>query len=187
MSRLQEDDNHHLLFRTLYRQGNLLVFQKYAPLPNICLKSNQPATRQLKRSLSWHPPAAYFGLLLGVIPFVIIALIITKRATIYIGLSDEWFAIRKKKIATGWGIALLSIALGIGMIALAAASPRSAGSFACITGLVALVFFFVGLCYGNFGARMVYPARITTEFVYLKGVHPDFLARLPEWPFPDKM
>jgi hypothetical protein len=34
---------------------------------------------------------------------------------------------------------------------------------------------------------MVYPARITNDFVYLKGVHPDFLARLPEWPFPDKM
>ena len=176
-----------LMSDTLYRQGNLLVFQKYAPLPNICLKSNQPATRQLKRSLSWHPPAVYVGLLLGIIPFVIIALIMTKRATIYIGLSDEWFAIRKQKIARAWGISLLSIALGIGMIALAAASPRSAGAFVCITGIVALVFFFVGLCYGNFGARMVYPARITTDFVYLKGVHPDFLARLPEWPFPDKI
>ena len=71
MPRLQKDDNHHLpppqlRSDTLYRQGNLLVFQKYAPLPNICLKSNQPATGQLKRSLSWHPPGAWFALLLGV-------------------------------------------------------------------------------------------------------------------------
>ena len=176
-----------LMSDTLYRKGNLLAFHKYAPLPAICLKSNQPATQQLKRNLAWHPPAVYFGLLLGLIPFVILALVLTKKATISIGLSDEWVAIRKRKIARGWGIVLLSIALGIGMIVLASAGPRSLGAFACFTGLASLVLFFVGLCYGSYGARLVTPARITEDFVYLKGVHPDFLARLPEWPFPDKM
>ena len=175
-----------LISDTLWRKGDLLAFHKYAPLPAICLKSNQPATGQLKRNLAWHPPSVYIGLLLGLFPFVIIALILTKKATIYIGLSDEWFAIRKQKIARAWRIVLLSIALGIGLPILGGITQQGPGVI-CPAALGALVLFLVGVCYGNFGARLVYPARITADFVYLKGVHPDFLAQLPEWPFPGNM
>ncbi|MEE2686334.1 MAG: hypothetical protein VYB09_08485 [Planctomycetota bacterium] len=178
-----------LMSDTLYRKGNLLAFHKYAPLPGICLKSNQPATQQLKRNLSWHPPVVYIGLLLGLIPFIILALVLSKKATIYIGLTDEWAAIRKRKIARGWGIMLLSIALGIGILVMGLTNlmPRSLGALACFTGIGSLILFFIGLWYASFSANVVPPARITTDFVYLKGVHPDFLARLPEWPFPDNM
>jgi hypothetical protein len=30
---------------------------------------------------------------------------------------------------------------------------------------------------------MVAPARITDDYVWLKGVNPAFLADLPEWPY----
>jgi len=175
-----------LMSDTLWRKGDLLAFHKYAPLPAICLKSNQPATGQLKRNLSWHHPAAWLAILGGFFPILIVALIMTKRATIYIGLSDEWFAIRKQKIARAWRIVLLSIALGIGLPILGGITQQGPGVI-CPAALGALVLFLVGVCYGNFGARLVYPARITADFVYLKGVHPDFLAQLPEWPFPGNM
>lgn len=31
-------------------------------------------------------------------------------------------------------------------------------------------------------ARIVWPTRIEHGYVWLGGVHPDYLARLPEWP-----
>src|SRR5687768_8402085 len=48
----------------LFRQGNVLVMHKLAPLPDKCIKSNQPAHgRTLRRNLRWHHPAAFFALL----------------------------------------------------------------------------------------------------------------------------
>ncbi len=52
-------------FPGLWRQGNLLVLHKAAPLPDICVKSNLPASRRLKRNLQWHHPAVYLALLVN--------------------------------------------------------------------------------------------------------------------------
>lgn len=54
-------------FAGLWRQGNLLVMHKAAPFPNICLKSNLPATHRLTRNLSWHHPALVLLVLAGVL------------------------------------------------------------------------------------------------------------------------
>jgi hypothetical protein len=37
--------------------------------------------------------------------------------------------------------------------------------------------------YGLLAARMVAAKRITDDYVWLKGVHPDYLATLPPWPY----
>ena len=37
--------------------------------------------------------------------------------------------------------------------------------------------------YGLIAARMVVAERISDDYVWLKGVHPDFLASLPPWPY----
>jgi hypothetical protein len=41
-----------------------------------------------------------------------------------------------------------------------------------------------GAIYGVVAARMVAPTRITDDHLWLKGVHADFLAELPVWPYP---
>src|SRR5690349_19000028 len=74
-------------FPGLWRQGNVLVMHKQAPLPPICLKSGLPATQWLRRNLQWHEPWLALTILAGVLVYVIIALIMTKRATILIGLT----------------------------------------------------------------------------------------------------
>jgi len=172
----------------LWRQGKLLVLHKNAPLPDVCLKSNQPATRRLKRNLSWHHPAIALSILAGVLIYIILAVVLTKRATIYMALTDEWFGIRRKRILIAWGIVLLSIALGVGGLAMAAgADAGQGGGLSCLACFVAMVLFFVGIIYGNYAARLVRPACITDQYVYLVGVHPNFLARLPEWPYPGRV
>jgi hypothetical protein len=42
-----------------------------------------------------------------------------------------------------------------------------------------------GIIYGKLGSRILAPAKITDRFVWLKGVHPDYLDSLPEFPYID--
>src|SRR6476660_2337793 len=83
-------------FAGLWRHGDMLVMHRLAPLPDICVKSNEPATRRLRRSLSWHHPAIFLLLLISPLIYIIVALILRKSATLYIPLTDEWFARRRR-------------------------------------------------------------------------------------------
>lgn len=163
----------------LWCQGNLLVMNKYAPLPDRCVKSNEPASGRLKRNLSWHHPAVYAAILAHLFIYIILALVMRKTATIYIGLSDEWFARRRRTILISWISVLLSFVLiGVGF-----ANVDTGNNLVWLI-LVGFVLFFGGLIYGLIAARMVSAKRIDDTYVWLKGVHPDFLAKLPPWPYP---
>ena len=166
----------------VFRSGNQLVMHKLAKLPDRCVKSNQPADgRRLRRKLSWHHPLVYLAFLVHFLLFIILALVLSKRATIDVGLSEEWFRKRRRAILIGWLSVLLGIAVLAGSIAIVV-NPN------CQTPLVGwgiplgLVMFLGGAIYGLMASRMVAPARITDEYVWLKGVHPDYLADLPPWP-----
>ena len=162
----------------LWRKGSLLVMRKNAPLPARCVKSNAPTERRLKRSMYWHHPAIYLSILISILIYVILALILRKSATIYIGLSDEWFAKRHRAMLVGWLFFLASVAMLIAGIAMLDQSD----AFPWLIAASPLVFLF-GAIYGLLGARMVAPVRISDEYVWLKGIHPSFLADLPEWPY----
>jgi hypothetical protein len=162
----------------LWRQGKLLVMHKSASLPDRCVKSNQPAHgRTLKRKLSWHHPLLVLILLISPIIYIIVALIVMKRATVHIGLSEEWFARRRRTTVIATCLVLASVLLFIAGVSLADSDPNF--TFMIVAGIA---LFFGGLIYGLVAARMVTPARITETHVWLKGVHSDFLAGLPELP-----
>ena len=163
----------------LWQQGNLLVLDKFAQLPDRCVKSNEPAGRRLKRNLYWHHPAVYLAILLHLFIYVILALILRKTATIHIGLSDHWFAKRRRAILISWILVLLSIVL----VVIGAMNVNSGDDFGLVWLIPVGIFLFIGaLLYGLIAARMVVAKRINDRYVWLKGVHPDFLADLPPWP-----
>lgn len=162
----------------LWRQGKLLVMDKRAPLPPRCVKSNVPTQRTLKRSLSWHHPAIFISILAGLLIYVILALVLRKTATTYIGLSDEWFAKRRMAIFVSWLIVLASVGM---FVAALAWSDRNNNLIILLP--ISILVFLTGAFYGLIGSRMVSPKKITDTHVGLKGVHPDFLAELPELPF----
>jgi hypothetical protein len=163
----------------LWRKDRLLVMHKSAPLPPRCVKSNEPTKRTLKRNLTWHHPAVFLALLANLLIYVILAIILSKRATIHIGLSDRWFAKRRRAIAIGWGLVLASV----GMFVAGIMSIDRRDDMAVLLIFGAFVVFLFGAIYGLIAARMVAPVRITDDYVWLKGVHPDFLASLPAWPY----
>ena len=161
----------------LWRQGNVLVMHKMAPLPDICLKSNQPATRRLKRTMYWHHPAIYIALLISPLIYIILALCLQKNATIHIGLTDEWYARRRTRMLIAWSTLLIgAISLGIG---LAFGEQSQIIALACTLGFIFLPM--AGLIYGLFACRLISPERITDQYAFIKGVHPDFLNRLEPW------
>jgi hypothetical protein len=159
----------------LWRQGNVLVMHRTARLPDICVKSNQPATRRLVRKLSWHHPALALSVLIAVPVYLVLALVFTKRATIEIGLTEEWYARRRRRLLFTWIIVLLAVVLFIG--ALFAMSPASGEGPAVALGF-SILLFLAGIIYGNFACRMVWPQRITDQYLFLRGVSREFLDRL---------
>ncbi len=163
----------------LWRQGKLLVMLKEARLPPRCVKSNQPTNQFLKRNLTWHPQWVLLLILINILICAIVAMIMQKKATIYIGLSPEWIARRRTCIMIAWGIAALAIVMFVGGIVLA----QEYDPAAILIGISPLLLIGAAI-YGLVGSRMVAPTKIDDRFVWLKGVCPEFLAKLPEWTGP---
>lgn len=164
----------------VWRKGDLLVMDKRAQLPNVCVKSNLPAERFLKRKLAWHHPLISISILASPLIYIILAAILTKRATIHIGLTEEWHARRRTRLIVTWLLILTSAAMLVGGFVLV----DQMRDVAPLMFLGALILFIAGLIFGVVATRLVTPTKITDDLVFIKGVHPDFLAGLPEFPYP---
>jgi hypothetical protein len=167
----------------LWRCGRQLVMRRDAVLPDRCIKTNQPVHgRRLKRNLAWHEPWVFALILAGLLIYIIVAVILTKRATVYIGLSDEWFAKRRRAIIIGWS----AVAAGIGLFifGISRLGPPGTNDPAGALIVAGLMTFFVGAIYGLVAARMITPSRIDDHCIWIRGAGPEFLRQLPEWTFP---
>jgi hypothetical protein len=163
-------------FAGLWAEGDLLVMHKLAPLPEICVKSNLPATRRLKRSLSWHHPGYYLFVLLHFLIYIVVALMVRKSATIYIPLTEEWIARRRRRMLIAWGMILSCIVMFCVAIPYVDQQP-----WALFLMIAAVPLALGAAIWGLIMCRMVWPKRITDQYVWLKGVHPDYLRRLETW------
>ena len=164
----------------LWREGQLLVMDRNVRLPNICVKSGQPAERFLARNLSWQPPwlramAVVFGWLI----YAILAASYGKKATIHIALSEQWFQKRTMFLLIGWIGGLTAAAIGIGGAALGASMKADALVAGSI--IVGSVAFIACSLTGSFGARMVWADLITDRHIWVGGVGEPFLQQLPPW------
>jgi hypothetical protein len=164
----------------VWRQGNLLVMHKRAQLPPICIKSNQPSSQWLKRKLAWHEPWIVVTVLAGLLIYVILALILTKRATIYIGLSDEWMARRKSRMICCWIPGLTFLALMPLGIAMTVTTDQGGWLLVMLVGFIGALIVLVA---GQSLVGLVNPQRISDDYVWLKGVNREYLNRLPVFPY----
>lgn len=158
----------------LWRSGKVLVAKHDAVLPDRCVKCNAPATRRLPRKLYWHHPAVFLLILCSILIYLVVAIIVRKRANIDIGLCQAHFERRKRDILISWVAALL----GIGMIV---AAVMYESGLAGVGGAVVLI---GSLVYAAVVTPMVSPKRIDREQVFLKGACKEFLEGLPEWTGP---
>lgn len=158
----------------MWRFNKQLVTLSETPFPDRCVKCNQPANGyQLKRVLYWQHPAYYFLLLCNLLILLIVILIVRKKAVLHVGLCAAHRAQRKQAIIIGWSGALGGLALAI----IAGAVWES--PWLTVAGVLV---FLTAAIYAGIKAPMISAAKITKENVYVKGVHRDFLADLPDWP-----
>ncbi|MBL8851722.1 MAG: hypothetical protein JNG89_18720, partial [Planctomycetaceae bacterium] len=160
----------------VWRQGKLLVVRKGAALPPRCIKSNQPAEVTLKRTLYWHHPAIYLVILVNLLVYAVVAISVRKKAVLDVRLSQAWASRRRWGIATGWLISLGGVALFF----VAAALDENIMPFVIIAGIICMLI--IGPIYGVLRSQLISPKKITDEYAWIKGAHPDYLAELREFP-----
>lgn len=152
-----------------WRDGNALVMHKQGDLPDRCVRCNAPANGiRLKRDLSWHHPAIYLIILAGLLIYVIVALIVRKTAKIEVGICKRHRSRRRIGIAVAWLMALLGIATFF--------LTTEQHAWPVIVGLLLIL---LSLIVGMIASRVVTPKKIDDSYVWLTGVHPDYLAQLP--------
>lgn len=156
---------------TIWRSKSFLIMTKQAPLPDRCVKCNAPTPNTLKRNLRWHHPALYILIIGGFLFYVILALVLSKSATIHVGLCETHAAARKRDILITWIVVLLSFAC----FHFAAATEAMSLLF------VGLLLFLGGVIYGIVKARIVAPQKIDDHYVWLAGVNSNYLEQFPEW------
>ncbi len=145
-------------------------------LPETCLKCGQKAEHWVKKKFSWYPSWVWILLLAGVLPFAIVAAILTKRATVQAPMC----AAHRRH----WLIRTLVVALGLlgifGLVVLlivVSSAPRGQRNenLPAILGftLVASVFaWIIALVILNLNS--VRPQEITDYDLTLQGVSDQF-------------
>lgn len=156
---------------TIWRRKSILIMNKQALLPGRCVKCNAPTHRTLKRKLRWHHPAIYIFIFAGLFFYFILALALSKRATINVGLCETHDAARKRDILITWLLVLASFA----SIYLAVNIDEMSLLF------VGVMLLFGGAIYGVVKTRVVAPKKIDDHYVWLTGLNANYLEPFPEW------
>jgi hypothetical protein len=153
-------------------------------LPRVCMKCAAEATTVKKRTFSWYPQWVYLLLLAGLLPFVIVAVVLTKRQTVEIPFCDRHKNHFLLRVWAGLGgLAILCGAGGLFVFLLSANGPNNKNDdlagVLCFGWSVLLLLYAVGV--GVYGAlTTIRPTRITDREVTLTNVSPKFARAVEE-------
>lgn len=96
--------------------GSHFVIPAGVALPNHCVKcGNAPVEPWLELTFSWHDPALYLVLFLGILPYVIVSAFVAKKVTLSVPLCVVHKEKRRKRLWTGWLLLVGCIPLSVGM------------------------------------------------------------------------
>jgi hypothetical protein len=153
-------------------------------LPAVCMQCGAEATVHRRKTFSWYPPWVIVLLLFGLLPFVIVALILTKRMTVAVPLCDQhkghwtwraWFI---------WGGFVFFVVLGVAAIILLASQENRRGGANEMAGWVCAATAGAGLIWLIVAAFVqsssIRPSEITDTSITLFHVSPDFIDALKE-------
>ena len=155
-----------------WREGKRVVTHDQVALPSRCLKCNRPVDgAPMKRKLYWHYPLFYLVLFISPIIYIILAIIVRRRASIDVYICAEHARRRRNFIIAAWSITAVGIVTIVGGIA------AQMGWVAGLGFLLIVVAIGVGL----FGASICRATRIKDKTVWLSGASREFLESLHPW------
>ncbi len=164
----------------VWREGKKIVMYKGGEMPPRCVKTNAPMDRTINKTLYWHHPALTLMLFAGLIPYVIVALVMRKSASVRIPVSNEAMGKRRVHLAIAWAIALGGLAMfGVAI----AESNSSNGEMVGVMVIGGIVGILASAIYGIVMTPILTPARIDDHVVMLKGACPEYLDTLRDRPW----
>jgi hypothetical protein len=150
-------------------------------LPDICIVCGQPAISFVKKSFAWHPPWIAVLVLVGLLPYILVAIALTKYMTVDAPVCGGHRGYWWKRQLLSWLPPPLLLIAGLGaVLAVGDAKPGEANmaGFVCV-GTAGL--FFTWLTFALvIQSKMVRPAEITERSITLKSVHREFAAAINE-------
>jgi hypothetical protein len=158
------------------RDGDLLRVIYNERLPSCCVWCARPALNHVRKTFYWHSQWLYLMLLVGILPYLIIALFARQKMELQVPLCDRCFAGWRKRRWIAAVLLLGSIPLGIVVGVLGNAAGLALGGPA--GGLIAFLMFAIGLILLN--ENLLIPTHIdgTVGFGTFKGASPNFLKLL---------
>lgn len=157
--------------RGQWRRGKILHHPIGAEFADRCVKCNGPPSGvRLRRKLYWHTPWL-FVLVIQIWVYVLVALIVRKKAVVDFVLCAEHAARRRRFITFG----VLGVVLGLVLFIGALMGTSANGAWVAIS----MVLFIVGIVVLIVGERVLTPVRIDKQEAQLAGVCEAYLAELP--------
>jgi hypothetical protein len=149
-------------------------------LPPVCMVCGEPADFRKRKRFSWHPQWVYLLLLVGLLPCVIVALVLTKRMTVHVPLCGEHKNHWSWRSAVIWSSFLALFLLGVGAVVLISAlEGERRGPGEAIGGWLCLGCFVLGLIWLIVVAVMqnsaIRPDHISENEITLVHVSPRFV------------
>ncbi len=155
-----------------WRDGKVMVMRIGSAGPPRCVKCNDPSVQPVKaRTFHWHHPAWYLLVPINVLLYVLVGLLIRKKAKVALGLCARH--LRRRRLF----ISLAVAGLIVGSVIVVAGANRDSSGGAALLGMAVIL---VSVVAGLIGARTAYPVGITKEEVRFKGCGPEFLESLGE-------
>jgi hypothetical protein len=153
-------------------------------LPRVCMKCGADATSAKLKQFVWYPPWTIILILLGVWPFIIVVLVLTKRMRVEMQFCDQHK--HHYLMRTLLGLAGLAVLVGIGFLAFVVAVNNQPGNnggdlvgFLCLGWFAALLIFAITASVINM-LTTIRPTLITDRDITLTNVSPEFRRAVEE-------
>jgi hypothetical protein len=157
----------------VWRSRASLVTLSGTALPVRCAKCGGPVTgRHIPRTLYWHQPWVYVLIIVSLPVYIIVSLIVRKKAKLAIPVCEEHRRKRNVAILVSWLLVVLALA------GFTAAIAQDSGLWA----MVGLGLVVASIVLGLWKGTLVSAKKIDGDYVWVNGFSKEYLESLPEFP-----
>jgi hypothetical protein len=151
-------------------------------LPDVCMCCGEAASDTNRRNMTWTPPWVGILILAGWLPYIIVAAIMSKTATVHVPLCERHQSHWLNRNLIIWGSFVLFLLIGVAGFVVAASLPGRDGEnvfpFVCLGSVVFFVIWLVitVVCQST----AIRPKEITDEDITISGVCEEFIEAVDE-------
>ncbi len=159
-----------------FREGSRLLIAKDSQLPDFCVVCGAHGTHRRRKEFSWHEPWIILTVFAGLLVYIILALVLSKKGRLEFAYCDKHWRRRTIHIAAAWILAAV-VPLAILFMAIAFDSKISYG-MGWFLALAAVLSFFIGLVWGASALGVLKIAKIDEHYIHLKQLPSELEAQL---------